>query len=209
MTHAGKGADTAESKDDSSLKETLAEAFKDKNFIYLALAFFTCGFHMTIIETHFYPQIVSMGLSESAAAFAISAYGIATMAGSVISGVLISRFRMKNVLALWFGLRPIIILAFLLLPKTIPVMYVFAVMLGLTGASTVPPTSGITGKLFGTAKLGALFGVIFLFHQIGGFLSSWIGGVVVSSGGSYSTIWILSAVLATVAALISMRISEE
>ena len=209
MTHAGKGADTAESKDDSSLKETLAEAFKDKNFIYLALAFFTCGFHMTIIATHFYPQIVSMGLSESAAAFAISAYGIATMAGSVISGVLISRFRMKNVLALWFGLRPIIILVFLLLPKTIPVMYVFAVMLGLTGASTVPPTSGITGKLFGTAKLGALFGVIFLFHQIGGFLSSWIGGVVVSSGGSYSTIWILSAVLATGAALISMRISEE
>lgn len=41
----------------------------------------------SIIETHFYSQIMSLGLSDSAVDFAISAYGAAAMAGSVIGGM--------------------------------------------------------------------------------------------------------------------------
>ncbi len=209
MARAGKGTDPAAPGSGSSLAKTLAEAFRNRNYIFLSMAFFTCGFHMAIVGTHFYPQIVSLGLSESAAAFAISVYGIATMAGSVLSGMLISRFKMHHVLALWYGLRPVIIIAFLLLPKTAAVIYGFAIMLGLTGASTVPPTSGITGKLFGTAKLATLFGIAFLFHQTGGFLSSWLGGIAVTSAGSCSPVWVCSAALAAGAAAICLRIQEE
>ena len=50
--------------------------------------------------------------------------------------------------------------------------------MGLTWLGTVPLTSGLVAKVFGTRHLGSLFGVCFLSHQIGSFLGAWLGGLV-------------------------------
>ena len=47
-------------------------------------------------------------------------------------------------------------------------------MLGFTWLSTVPPTAGLVGKLFGTRYLATLFGLTLLSHQIGGFFWAWL-----------------------------------
>ena len=94
---------------------------------------------MTIIEPHFYPQIVAIGFSESAATFAISAYRLATMADPMIIGMLISRFRIRS---LWFGPRPVIIAAFLLLPKTAATVYGFVILLRLIALLPYYQSSG-------------------------------------------------------------------
>ena len=85
----------------------LKDAFRDRSYRLLSLAFFTCGFHMAIIETHLYTQFTSCGFTEQSVTYAFSIYGIATMAGSVVSGYLGSRFPMKTVLggfvSAWIG----------------------------------------------------------------------------------------------------------
>ncbi|MCC8167255.1 MAG: MFS transporter, partial [Planctomycetes bacterium] len=101
-----------------------------------------------------------------------------------------------------------IILAFLLLPKTLPVVLGIAVLLGLTAAATVVPTAGLVGKDFGTHTLGTLFGFVFLCHQLGSFFSAWLGGVFLSPTGDYVVIWCASAVLSALAAVVSFRVSE-
>lgn len=68
------------------LRPLLEEAFHDRSYRLLSLAFFTCGFHMAIIETHLYTQFTGYGFSEQSVTYAFSIYGIATMAGSVVSG---------------------------------------------------------------------------------------------------------------------------
>lgn len=192
-----------------SLKVLFLDAIQNRSYQFLMIAFFTCGFHMAIIETHLFTQITTYGFSEKTAAYAFSLYGITTMAGSVISGILCSKFRMKWVLGGFFGSRPFIILAFLLLPKNIVTIYLVAALLGFTGSSTVPPTSGLVGKLFGPAKLATLFGIVFVSHQVGSFFSSWLGGICVSATGGYTLIWCVSAVFSTVAAIVSFCVKEE
>ena len=176
------------------LRPLLRSAFHDRSYRLLVLAFFTCGFHMAIIETHLYTQFTSYGFTEQSVTYAFSIYGIATMAGSVVSGYLGSRFPMKTVLGCFYASRTLWIVGFLLLPKSPASMYLFAILLGFTGMATVPPTSGLIGRLFGPAALGTLFGVAFLFHQVGSFVSAWIGGLTVAATGGYTLIWCIDAV---------------
>lgn len=82
----------------SSIVMLLKEAVRNKDYRCLMAGFFTCGFHMAIIETHLFSQITAYGYSEQLAAYTFSAYGIATMAGSVLSGILCSKVPMKVVL---------------------------------------------------------------------------------------------------------------
>jgi predicted MFS family arabinose efflux permease len=72
----------------------------------------------------------------------------------------------------------------------------------------VPPTAGLTSKLFGTRYLATLFGLTLLSHQVGGFFGAWLGGLAVVHTGSYLWMWWAVAVLALGAALVNMPIRE-
>lgn len=198
----------AETSEHTSIGAMLKDAFSDRNYRLLVAAFATCGYQMAIIETHFYSQITGYGFSESLAAYALSIYGIATIAAGVLCGFAMNRFPMKIVLGTTYALRTVGIALFLLAPKTLWAVYLFAVLLGVSGGPTVPPTSGLIGKFFGSAKIGTLLGVAFLFHQIGSFFSAWIGGIMVESTGGYDLLWVSSAVLAALAATASYRVKE-
>ena len=189
------------------LRPLLEEAFHDRSYRLLSLAFFTCGFHMAIIETHLYTQFTGYGFSKQSVTYAFSIYGIATMAGSVVSGYLGSRFSMKTVLGCFYAFRTLWIVGFLLLPKSPASMYLFAILLGFTGMATVPPTSGLIGRRFGPAALGTLFGVAFLFHQMGSFVSAWVGGLTVTATGGYTLIWCIDAALCLAAAACAFRVT--
>lgn len=205
----GWGADRpTEVKKTSALAPLIREAAKSRDYRFLLAGFFTCGFHMAIIETHLYTQITTYGFSEQTAALAFSTYGIATMLGAVLSGWLCGRCPMKNVLAGLYASRVVWVLAFLLLPKHLVTIYGFAFLLGLTGSATVPPTSGLTERLFGAAKLAALFGVVFFSHQIGSFFSAWLGGICLTVTGGYTLIWTADAVLSGIAAVVSYKIQK-
>lgn len=85
---------------------------------------------------------------------------------------------------------------------------IFSLLLGLTGAATVPPVAGMTKKLFGSSSLGTLFGILFVSHQIGSFFSSWLGGVSITKSGSYTTIWLISVILALLAGCACFMVKE-
>lgn len=163
---------------------------------------------MAIIETHLFSQFVSYGLSEESAAQGFAIYGIAVIFGSVISGILGSRLPMKTVLGSIYALRIIIILMLLTFPRTCLSLYFITALLGLTAASTVPPTSGLVSKLFGAAQMATLFGIVFFSHQIGSFFSSWFGGICMQKTEGYSLIWIASMIFSAIASIVSFSINE-
>ena len=189
-----------------NIKELFSSALKNKTYIYLMIAFFTCGFHMAIITNHLPTEFLSYGFSSEITSYAFSIYGITTIIGSILSGSLCTRFKMKNILGTFFGLRPIVVIIFLLLPKTLFTIYFFTIFLGFTGAATVPPVSGIIGKNFGIKGLSTLFGFVFFIHQIGGFFSAWLGGVCFETTGSYIIIWVVDIILCIIATCVSFLI---
>jgi len=188
--------------------ELFKEAFKSREYLILLTGFFTCGFHMALITNHLPTQFISYGFSAEAAAGAFSAYGIATMIGALLSGSFCSRLKMKNVLGFLYGLRPISVLLFFFVPKTLLTITAYVALLGLSGASTVSPVSGLVKKFFGAKSLAALFGFVFFVHQIGSFFSAWFGGICFNATGSYNIIWIVAIVLSSIASCISFTINE-
>ena len=63
------------------------------------------------------------------------------MLGAVMTGFLGQKFRMKNVLAFVYGIRVLIAVSFIVLPKSVPFAFIATGILGLTGDSTVPHQS--------------------------------------------------------------------
>ena len=164
---------------------------------------------MALITNHLPTQIQSFGFSSEIAAYAFSVYGIVTVIGSVLSGSLCGKLKMKNVLGFYYGLRPITIFLFIILPKSVFTVTLFTALFGFSGAATVPPVSGIIGKAFSARNLATLYGFVFFVHQIGGFFGALLGGVCFDVTGSYTGIWIVSIVFSTIASIFSFIIKEE
>jgi predicted MFS family arabinose efflux permease len=116
---------------------------------------------------------------------------------------------MKYLLALIYLSRAVIVLVYVVMPKTALNVYLVAGALGFTWLATVPPTAGLIGKLFGTRYLATLFGLTLLSHQIGGFLGAWLGGLALAHTGSYLWIWYIDIALALAAAVVNLPIKES
>ena len=191
-----------------TLREQLRLAARDKSYWCLHAGFFTCGFHIAFLITHLPGEVQLCGLSASVAATSIALIGLANIAGSLTAGALGSVYRMKWLLFWTYSARAAAVAIYLAAPKTPLTFYAFALVLGFTWLSTVPPTAGLVGKLFGTRYLATLFGLTLLSHQIGGFFGAWLGGIALANTGSYNWMWYADIVLALGAALINLPIEE-
>ncbi|MEC5404513.1 MFS transporter [Paraburkholderia sp. MPAMCS5] len=190
------------------LRNVLAEAARHRGYRLLTLGFFTCGFQLAFIATHLpgYLSLCHMPLGLGATALAL--IGLFNMIGSWACGWLGGRFRQHHVLGWLYLIRSVTIGAFFLLPKSAMTVVIFAAVMGLTWLGTVPLTSGLVAKVFGTRHLGTLFGVCFLSHQIGSFLGAWLGGLVFDLTGSYSLLWEATVASGLIAALLHFPIDD-
>lgn len=204
-----KQDDQKEGQEHVSMIVIIKEALKDRDYRLILVGFATCGFNMSIIESHLFSQFISYGISSKIASLTLTVYGIATMIGAVGTGFLGIKFRMKNVLGSVYAIRVIISLAFIFLPKTVLFAFAITLLLGFSGDSTVPPTSGIISQRFGSQKMAVLYGFAIIGHQIGAFVSSYLGGLFVKWEMGYMPLWVVNACLAAVASIASFSIHME
>ena len=192
-----------------SLRQQLRIAAKDRSYWCLHASFFTCGFHIAFLVTHMPGEVHLCGLSTSVASTSLAIIGLANVFGSLAAGALGTRVRMKMILFWMYASRTAAILIYMAAPKEPWTFYLFAAVLGATWLATVPPTAGLTAKLFGTRYLATLFGFTLLSHQIGGFLGAWLGGLAVVATGDYQWMWWADAALALAAAFVCLPIRED
>ncbi len=192
-----------------SLVMMLKDAFWDRDYRLILIGFATCGFNMSIIESHLFSQYISGGIENSMASLTLTVYGMATMAGAVLSGFLGTRFKMKNILGTMYAMRAVISFGFLFVPMSVPFAFAATTMLGMCGDATVPPTSGIISRRFGAEKMAVLYGFALIGHQAGAFLSSFLGGVFVKNNMGYKPLWVINLCLAVIAATASYMIREK
>ena len=191
-----------------TLTEQLRQAMVDRSYLCLHLGFFTCGFHIAFLVTHLPQEVALCGLPAGVSSTALALIGLFNIGGSLAAGMLASRYRMKSLLAIIYASRAVLIVLYLLAPKTALTFYLFAGALGFTWLATVPPTAGLVGKLFGMRYLATLFGMTLLSHQIGGFFGAWLGGLSFVRFGDYTWMWYADILLALAAALINLPIRE-
>jgi predicted MFS family arabinose efflux permease len=188
---------------------TVRDALSSRGFWLINATFFVCGLHVFFLVTHLPGVIEACGLPPAVSGVALAVLGLFNIAGSIGAGFVIQRYSMKATLAALFAARALGIAAFLAAPKTEFTVLAFSVWMGLTYMAVLPPTAGLVGKLYGAERLATLLGLVFLLHQVGAFLGSWLGGVVFEATGGYDAMWLLDLTLAAIAAGIALTIPEN
>lgn len=188
---------------------SLREAVKTRDFWLLALSFFVCGYTTNgLIGTHLLPHTVEHGFVEVETAAALSLMGFMNIFGTLVSGWATDRYDNRKLLAMYYGLRAISLLALPFIVETRD-LYLFAFIYGLDWVATVPPTVNLTARRFGRASLGTIYGWIFCSHMIGAGIAAQAGGIFRDLLGDYHLIFISAAVLGLVASGLALSISTR
>ena len=99
-----------------------------------------------------------------------------------------------------YATRALGIVGLLVLPVTPVVMLGFGLLMGASHMGTLPPTAQLVARQHGVQRLGTLFGVVMLVHQVGSFAGIWLGGWAAEITGSDRLLWCIDATLALGAA---------
>lgn len=207
-----------------ALSTVLMQAGRDKNYIFIFIGFFACGYQLAFITAHFPAFITevcaavspgslihSMGITTSSAlgAFSIAVIGIFNVGGTILAGWLGNVYSRKYLLAIVYGLRTIVAAAFILMPMTPGSVIVFSILMGSLWLATVPLTSGLVAQIYGLKYMGTLYGFVFFSHQLGGFLGVWLGGYMYDHYGSYDLVWWVGVGVGAISALIHIPIDDR
>jgi predicted MFS family arabinose efflux permease len=189
--------------------EAFGEAVSQRTFHYLFWSYFVCGAHTAFIALHLPSYVQDSQMSPAVGMTALALIGFGNVFGSYGAGWLGARASKKWLLTWIYGLRSALIVALLLAPKVPLTLYLFAFAMGLLWLSTVPLTNGLVAQIFGLKHVSMLSGLVFLGHQIGGFLGAWVGGLIFTRTGSYDLAWWISIGLGVFAAVVCAPISER
>ena len=192
-----------------SLLQALGEAFGHRSYVLLVLGFFTCGFQLAYVTSHFQIYLTDKGLAPWVGAGALALIGMFNIVGSLSAGWASARMPKRYILSAIYLSRSLVTIVFLLLPASPASVFMYAAVTGLLWLSTVPPTSALVGLMFGQRYFAMLYGFAFFSHQVGGFLGVWLAGRVFDQTGSYDLVWYLSIALGVVSALINLPIVEQ
>lgn len=196
-------------KDTQTLGQALAEAREARSYWYLCLGFFTCGFQVQFVVTHLPKYLEDTGTGVTIGAHAIALIGLTNMIGTAIAGKLGGHFQKKNLLVFLYVGRSVVMLAFFISPISQMSVYIFASCIGLLWLATVPLTAGIISTMFGPRYMATLYAIAFLSHQVGGSMSTWMGGIIRDSTGSYDMWWWVIIMGGAAAALFHLPIREQ
>lgn len=205
---SGRPAAKANSGPAQSFGEALREAGGHSGFWLLNIGFFVCGFHVAFVATHLPAFLSDSGLDPSIGARALALIGLFNIFGSYVFGMSADRLRKKYVLCFIYLARAVTMVIFLALPFTPLSATLFACAMGFFWLGTVPLTSGLVGQIFGVRYLSTLFGIVFMFHQIGAFFGAWGAGLAYAWTGSYDWAWTASIALAIIAGLVNWPIRD-
>jgi len=184
-------------------------AFAHRGYVFMALAFFACGFQLTFITTHLPAYLDLCGVAPSVGATALALIGLFNAAGTYAFGGLASRFSARRLLALIYLLRTAFIAAFLVLPVSPASTLVFAAAMGLLWLGVIPLVSALLGRMFGLAHFNTLNGVVFLSHQLGAFVGAWMGGALFDRFGNYDLAWVALIAIGAMAFVLQWAMDER
>ncbi|MCF8487042.1 MAG: MFS transporter [Rhodobacteraceae bacterium] len=209
---------------EESMGTVLVRAFKDPSYSLIFLGFFSCGYQLAFITAHF-PAFVTelcgpispggmlagMGITTTSTlgAVSIAVIGVANIVGTITAGWLGNRYSKKYLLATIYTGRTIAAAAFILMPITPTSVLIFSGVMGALWLATVPLTSGLVAHIYGLRYMGTLYGVVFLSHQIGGFLGVWLGGKMYDITGDYTLVWWIGVGVGAFSAIVHLPIRER
>jgi MFS family permease len=167
---------------------TFRQAMRTRPILQICAAVLVGSVVSTGIAVHLVPIIVDAGLSRAEAAGIAGLAGLSAIAGKLLTGALLDRFRGNLVPFASFSL-PSVGLAMLLLPNPAGLLVAVAVViLGFSAGSTTQSSAYLVTRYAGLRSYGAVLGVVSSIIGLTLGFGPWFAGKVFDVTGSYDLI---------------------
>lgn len=189
-------------------KLTLRDAIRTKAYWQIVAGLFACGFSMNLLGSHAVPMLIDHHFEPTTASFGVGLIGLVAIFSTLVLASIADRFAKRKLLFIIYFVRGLGFLGLVFSQNTWQ-LYLVAVLGGLVWSGSVAMSSAILGELFGVRLLGVLSGWAYLGHQIGGAISSFLGGWGYEVFGTHVFSFGLAAFTLITAGIISYLIPEK
>jgi MFS family permease len=213
--HVPEGADLKEdslnimnSNQTLPQKFNLQDAIRSKAYWQIVAGLFACGFSMNLLGSHAIPMLIDHHFEATNASFGVGLIGLVAIFSTLVLASIADRFAKRKLLFLIYFVRGLGFLGLVFSQNTWQ-LYLVAVLGGLVWSGSVAMSSAILGELFGVKLLGVLYGWAYLGHQIGGAISSFLGGWGYEAFGTHVFSFGLASFTLIMASFISYLIPDK
>ncbi|MDP6127602.1 MAG: MFS transporter [Dehalococcoidales bacterium] len=193
------GSPEVNASSDQARGYTFDEAFRSRKFWLFGVINFGFGFCLQTIMTHIVPNAIDLGIQPSTAAILLSLIATSSVPSKFLSGFISDKI--GSVRALSVSLTMITLaLAFLVFADTLPLLYMFALLLGVSYGLAIPLWTIVAADLFGLESLGSISGVLFFLNVTGGAVGAPFSGWIFDSTGSYFPAFVSTTLVGLISA---------
>jgi MFS family permease len=161
---------------------------------------------MSLLSAHGVPMLTDHGYSPLFASWVIGVLGASSIVFTMLLGAVSDRHGRRPVLAAIYVGRSLVFAGLFLIRDNPLAMVGVGLVGGLTLAGSMSMTSALTADIYGRFSVGSILGAIFLSHQTGAAIGSWLAGALFESTGGYGAAFVIACALLLAAGLVSLRI---
>jgi predicted MFS family arabinose efflux permease len=181
---------------------SIPEAWRNRGLWCVAVATLLVMLMTQALAVHQIPLMTEAGMTRSEAALFAGVAGLASLAGNIVTGALMDRYRANWVGGITLG---VLALAFLLLLDSVrtPALILIAMVISGYSAGTKLQICGyLTSRYGGLKNYGAIFGFMGSLIAVGGALGPFLGGLLFDLTGSYTVFVIVGMIGCAIAGLL-------
>jgi MFS family permease len=184
---------------------TLAHVVRAPAFRWLAATRFCAGFAFPLVNTHAVAYAVGQGVTPAAAASALGAVSLVSLAGRVATGVMADRLGRPQALSVMFSSATLGVgcLGLLAITESAGWLWAFVVLFGLAQGSSGIVVSARAADVFAGPRFGLIYGWLALAIGPGEALGVWAAGAIHDATQTYLPAFGV-VVLALAAALVAL-----
>jgi MFS family permease len=183
----------------------LRDALRTITYCQVALGLFSCGFSMNLLGKHVVHMLMDHGFDATTSSLGIGLIGLVAIYSTLVLGRLSDQVERRNILAAIYLVRGLGFFALVMVGAHWE-LYAAATIGGIVWAGSVALSSAILADVYGIRLVGVLYGLAYLGHQVGGMISSWLGGWAFEAFGTHWVAFGSAGALLLAAALISLRL---
>jgi OFA family oxalate/formate antiporter-like MFS transporter len=181
----------------------LSDALRSRQLWIIIIAFGAFFFGQQMVMFHIVNYATDIGISATLAASILSFVGIGGLVGRLAFGGLSDVVGVKRLLLVCLA-GMTILLACLILIKSMALFTAFGLIFGFLYGGVVPLQAALINRVFGSKAMGAILGAVVFGQITAAAVGPLLAGYIFDATQSYTYAFAFGAILAGVAAILSL-----